>query len=281
MKNILVPTDFSETSRNAARYALLLAEQTGAKRIILFNAYQAPIYFDPMVPAIQLIDEAEMKKASTERLNKFRMTILAFCSRNCLVDIYCEYGLLHQGLDSVCERTESDMIVMGITGGGILEEKLIGSNTISVVKHSSYPVIIVPPKANYTVIRRLMLLCDFDKADTSVPVEPIRRFMKDTGAKLYVFNSNENASRSGAGLPARVLGESYAVHSVLQDLDPEYHYSANDNFIDAMHDFALEKQIDLVINISKHHGFFESLFRESHTTKLAFHSHLPLMAIRS
>jgi nucleotide-binding universal stress UspA family protein len=281
MKNILVPTDFSETSKNAAHYAMHLAEQTGAQRIILFNAYQAPVYYDPMVPAVQLIDESELREASIQQLNKFRMTLLAFCPKNCLMDIYCEYGLLHQGLDEVCQRTESDIIVMGITGGGMIEEKLIGSNTIAVVHNSSYPVIIVPSKANFTTINNLMLLCDFEKADTSIPVVPIRQFKNKTGAKLLVFNNRPGAMGAGNELPAKVLSESYAVHTVLQDMDPEYHYAANNDFLDSVHSFALEKQVDLIISISKPHGFFESLFKESHTKKLAFHSHLPIMAIRA
>lgn len=281
MKNILVPTDFSETSANAAHYAIQLAEQIGASRIILFNAYQAPVYFDPMVPAIQLLDDAELKQASTEQLDKFKMKLLAFCPKSCTIDTYCEYGLLHQGLDDICRKTASDIIVMGITGGGMIEEKLIGSNTVSVVHNSSYPVIIVPRKAGFTPIKNMMLLCDFEGADTSIPVAPIRKLRNQTGARLFVFNSSRSGAEPGTELPAKVLGESYAVHSVLQEMDPEYHYASGKDFLEAIDDFALEKQVDLIINISKPHGFFESLFKESHTKKLAFHSHLPIMAIRS
>ena len=71
----------------------------------------------------------------------------------------------------------------------------------------------------------------------------------------------------------------YAWHSMLQDLDPEFHYSQNKHEVAAINEFALEYQIDLVITISKKHSFFESLFSTNHATKLAFHSHVPLMII--
>ena len=61
MKNILVPTDFSATARNAARYALQLAEQSRAPKVIFYNAYQAPLMVDPMVPAVQLLNEEKFK----------------------------------------------------------------------------------------------------------------------------------------------------------------------------------------------------------------------------
>ncbi len=62
MKTILVPTDFSETAMNAAAYALPLAKQLGMDRIVLYNAYQAPVSVDPMVPTVQLLDMDLMKK---------------------------------------------------------------------------------------------------------------------------------------------------------------------------------------------------------------------------
>ena len=40
-----------------------------------------------------------------------------------------------------------------------------------------------------------------------------------------------------------------------------------------------DNQVDLVITIAKKQGFFGSLFTESHTKQLAFHSKVPVMVI--
>jgi hypothetical protein len=37
--------------------------------------------------------------------------------------------------------------------------------------------------------------------------------------------------------------------------------------------------VDLIITIPKKMGWFDSLFRRSHTKMLAFHSHVPLMVV--
>lgn len=277
MKNILVPTDFSPTSKNAARYALQLAEQLGAPKVILYNAYQAPLMVDPMVPAVQLLNEENLKKDSQEALDKFKLFVTAFCPKNCTIETYCEYALLNNGLDEACLATGANLIVMGITGGGLLTEKLIGSNTISVAKHSKIPVIIVPPNSRFTKIEEVMLLSDFDKADKTIPVGPLRSIMEETKAKLFVFNVEEEVDEYGVTYPSNVLGESYAVHTLLQDLNPEYHFTRNKNYMKAIDDFVLEHHIDLIITIPQKHSFFESLFSSSHTKMLAFHSHIPLM----
>eukprot|EP01136_Pigoraptor_vietnamica_P001320 Opistho-1_new@27785 len=135
MKNMLVPTDFSATAQNAARYALQLAAQLGTPKVILYNAYQAPMMIDPMVPAVQLLDEEQLRNSSKESLDKFKLLLQPICPEGCQLDTFCEYALLNNGLDPACVTNDAGLIVMGITGGGILEEKLIGSNTVSVAQH--------------------------------------------------------------------------------------------------------------------------------------------------
>ncbi len=279
MKNILVPTDFSTTAKNAARYALQLAAQIGAPKVIFYNAYSAPIIVDPMVPAVQLLNEDNLKKDSQDALDKFQLFVKAFCPKGCVVETYCEYALLNNGLNEVCEKTNSELIVMGITGGGLLTEKLIGSNTLSVAKHSDVPVIIVPANSRYTSIEEVMLLSDFDKADDKIPMNPIRRIIELTKAKFFVFNIEKEVDEYGVTYPSNVLGESYAVHTLLQDLNPEYHFTKNQHYMQAIDDFVKEHHIDLIITIPQKHSFFEKLFSSSHTKMLAFHSHIPLMVM--
>ena len=42
MRTILVPTDFSATAQNSAFYALGLAKELGASKLVLYNAYSMP-----------------------------------------------------------------------------------------------------------------------------------------------------------------------------------------------------------------------------------------------
>jgi nucleotide-binding universal stress UspA family protein len=276
METLLVPTDFSPTAKNAALYALQLAEQLAAKKIVLYHSYEIPVTIDPMVPGIQMLDMESLKEDSEKGLEIFKQELLALAS-GINIDTISEYGALTQGLDDVCSKVNAGLVVMGITGGGVLEEKLIGSYTLSVAKHTKLPVIIVPANARFTRIEEIMLTSDFDKADKAIPVDLVRKILAETKAKLFVFNIEEDEVIEK--YPSTIMGESYAIHSLLQDMNPEYHYSTNTNYVEAVNDFALEYQIDLIISIPKKHGFFERLFTTSHTKQLAFHSHVPLMVI--
>ncbi len=275
MHTILVPTDFSTTARNAAVYAVGLAKQVGAKKIVLYNSYQAPVGIDPMVPAIQLLDIDLLKKSSEDGLEQFKSQLKATVADHIPMDTLSEFSLLAAGLDEVCKKVEADLIVMGITGGGALEENLVGSNTISVAKHSTVPVIIVPANASFTPIKEVLLACDYKKVVETTPVQPIKSLLAATGAKLFVLNVDHN----NKGYNSEVPFESLMLDTLLQGCNPEYHFVDSPDFTEAINAFAREKEVDIIITIPKKHGWFESLFRKSHTKMLAFHSDVPLMVI--
>jgi nucleotide-binding universal stress UspA family protein len=164
---------------------------------------------------------------------------------------------------------------MGITGTSKLEEVLIGSTATSVIKHTTTPVIVVPENATYTTIGNIMLATDYKKVAETTPVEPIKEILEATGAKLHIVNVYEG----GEAIPTDKAYQQELLHSMLKDFNPEFHYESNDDFIEGINDFVDTHAIDLIITIPRKHGFFEGLFKESHTKKLAFHSHVPLMYI--
>lgn len=101
MKTILVPIDFSATATNASNYALALAKQYGINRIVLYNAYQAPVSVDPMVPTVQLLDIDLMKKSSQEGLNQAKAALELLNSGCIQIETFTEYNILTEDRKSV------------------------------------------------------------------------------------------------------------------------------------------------------------------------------------
>jgi nucleotide-binding universal stress UspA family protein len=275
MQSILVPTDFSLTSKNAARYALELARQLGVKKIVLYHSYEIPISIDPIAPGIQMLDLESLKTNSEKSIEHFELQVRAFAG-DIEIDRINEYGALADGLDEVCAKAGAGLVVMGITGGSVVEEKLVGSNTVSVAKHTKIPVIIVPAGAAFSRISTVMLAGDFDKADTTIPVQRIKKFIGQAQAKFVVFHLEK---KEPVTIPSAVMAEDYAMHGALEELHPGYFFAQHKNFAEGVNDFVREHQVDLIISVPKEHGFFAGLFSESHTKILAFHSHVPVMVM--
>jgi nucleotide-binding universal stress UspA family protein len=68
---------------------------------------------------------------------------------------------------------------------------------------------------------------------------------------------------------------------LLKDHNPSYHVVHHASFIEGVTDFVEQYKADWVIVLPKDHGFFSSLFVTSHTTRLAFHSTVPVLAMHS
>ena len=88
MKTILVPTDFSNISKNAINYAVELAKLTKSK-IILFHAFYVPIVTtDVMViPPMEEIEESNLSV-----LKKIEKAIYKKHGKKVIVECKCKYG---------------------------------------------------------------------------------------------------------------------------------------------------------------------------------------------
>ena len=276
MKTILVPTDYSAVAKNAAIYALQLATQLKADKIILYNAYQAsPILTEATMPIMPVMDIETLSGISTEGMQHFRESLAAHIPDTLAVEEKTAYGMVVDGIEDICQESEIYIVVMGISGTSKMEEIFIGSTATSVLKHIKTPVIVVPGQATFKNIERVLFTCDYKHVVETTPVKPIRDLLTTTGARLHVVN----VYKKQGDFDADLLYEEELTHSILSEFSPQYHAVKSESFIDGINQYVDENKIDLIITIPKKHSFFESLFKEAHTKQLAFHSHVPLMAV--
>lgn len=275
MKTILVPTDFSETAKNAALYAINFARQMKSSKIVLYNAYQTPPVVDVNMAMVETVDLGLLKKNSEDNLEIFKSLLTPFCDTGIELETLSDYGMVATDINDICQSNHVDVIVMGVTGAGKVAETLIGSYAVDVSRHAKVPVIIVPPGSGFTDIKEVMLACDFTKVVETTPVEPIKQILDATAAKLFVVNIDHNNKLFKPDTPF----ESLMLDTLLYGYKPEYEFIDDSDFVGAINRVAHEKEVDLIITIPKKMGWFDHLFRRSHTSMLAFHSHVPLMVV--
>jgi nucleotide-binding universal stress UspA family protein len=51
------------------------------------------------------------------------------------------------------------------------------------------------------------------------------------------------------------------------------------DFVESINIFAQDVGADLIITVPRRHSFLGGLFRTSHTQKLAYHSHIPVLTV--
>lgn len=277
MTTILIPTDFSATAKNAALYAIGLAKQIGATKLVLYNAYEAivpSISIDPTVPSIMPVELDTYKNMSETGLASFAESISYAFDDTITVERLCNANTLVSGISEAITITGAELVVMGITGGNALEENLIGSNTVDVAKAITVPMIIVPPNATFKTIEEVTLAVDLKGAASPSPITALITLLNVLKAKFFVLHVNDSDD-DGSDKETQVR----ALNSLIKDQNPQYFFVNNTSFIDGINDFVDSKHVDLLVTMPKKHGWLETIFKRSHTKLLAFHSHVPLMVV--
>ena len=165
---------------------------------------------------------------------------------------------------------------MGTTGVSAVERTLFGSNTLTAIKHLTCPVICVPKGKEYgNGVQKIGLACDFKEVVETTPVAEIKEFVKEFHAQLFVLNVDYDNRQFNAETPQ----QSALLHTVLEEVHPEYHFITHKDIENGINDFAETHNLDLLIAIPKKHKLLDGLFRKSSTKQLVFESHVPVMCV--
>lgn len=276
MLNLLIPVDFSATSQNAAFYAAGFAKQMGSEKIVLYNAYQTILSNFHANPDLDGLNEDDLQPQQEEALYKLKQEILSNTNHSVHIESHCVHEAFSDDLTKVCRQTNTNWIVMGISGGGILKERLVGSHTLKVSRNTNNQVIIVPPDARFTSINKIMLLTDYEQIDTFTPFDVIHQLIMGTHAKLEVVHVEVNLSNKDR--PSNIIAaENAKMHQHLMPYLPRYYTVYNPSFERAVDDIVMQHSIDLIVVIPKKISFIDKLLHTSHIDLLAFHSHVPVL----
>ncbi|HRH47850.1 MAG TPA: universal stress protein [Panacibacter sp.] len=262
MKTFIVPTDFSDTAKNAAEFAVGIASQNQDTQIILYNSFEK-----------KYADRIEIMLAALEKLKEELLAGNAGVKITCMAE---EENSFTTGLERLARHQSADIIIMGITGATRLEQLFMGSNTLDMVEKNVCPVMIIPPNAKFTGIKNVALTSDFKNVDKTIPVKPLQAILSLFNPVVHVVNVD---SEHYVELTEEYKAEKEKINVMLEGYQHEFYFMRFFDFIEAISEFTEDYNIDLLITVPKNHSFLGGLFRSSATKKLKYHTHVPMIAI--
>ena len=274
MKRIIVPTDFSDTSKNAARYAVQLAASISDASIILYNLTDKIALGSDSSPLTE--DKNDRFIVLHAALNNLKMD-LAQVSPVPIELVVEEGSSLTDSLERYVRHNGIDLIIMGITGATRLEQIFMGSNALNVVGLAVCPVIIVPPDAVFKPVSKVLFACDFKNVSDTIPFAPLKSVLNLFKPTVLVVNVD---TEHYVELTEEYKAERAILEEKLQEYNPEFYFIRMYDFQESISSFAADRNIDLILTIPKRHNFLAGLFKSSHTKKLAYHSHVPILAVQ-
>jgi nucleotide-binding universal stress UspA family protein len=268
MKKFLVPVDFSDTSINAAKYAIALTKDIPDADVILYHVYSR-ISFATLTSK----DEGSRQKVTEAELYDLKSKI---SEENSNISIVAEEGSFIENIYDYAMGNSIDMIVMGITGSSRISQVFMGTNTLNVIRHIDCPVMIIPAEAKYTGLKKVVFTSDFKDVARTTPFVSLKKILDTFHPELDILNVD---SEHYVELTPEYKIEREAMEDKLDSYNPQFSFLRSYDFLEGISSFVDTKEMNAIITVPRKHSFLSHLFKTSHTKRLAYHSRIPIIAV--
>jgi nucleotide-binding universal stress UspA family protein len=274
MKKILIPTDFSDNAHNALKYAASIAEKIKSQ-VIIFNFFRIPIVSGDVPIDPSLIEELENE--SIESLQQLKKDVL---EKHPDLDIKC---ISSSGLDNevneICETSDSngiDLVVMGTKGASGITKAVIGSNTAHVIDDSHCPVLAIPEFATFKGIKKIIYATDFNSSDYK-SIRFLKEMASDFDAEIIVVHiAAENHSLSHEANQLDQFKQELGKYTSLDKIT--FEVIGGEDIAERLNKLIDETGADIISMSTRKRNLYQRLFDRSMTKKMAYHTHVPLLA---
>lgn len=266
MKNIVVPTDFSDNANNALEYAINLAIHFDSK-IHLIHVFEVRTQTGVLVSIRDI-----MKKDAEEDLAKIIKEYKGRFIRNSSIEATAIEGYTYQTINSFAKGIGADFIVMGTQGASAVKGIFMGSNTSKVIGKSEIPVLSIPKTCSYHQIKDITLAVD-DKVISSEDVlRPLTEFAKSYEAHISVLHVEKEMVASSAGVDA-------GIDMFLSEVPHTYNTVYSDSVKEGVDRFVDRVDADLLCMVHRERGFIGNLFHKSKVNTEVFDCKVPLLVV--
>jgi nucleotide-binding universal stress UspA family protein len=271
-KWFLIPTDFSDAAKNAARYACMLAHESG-HGVHFFYAFQpdldvqSPFLYDSMAK----LQEMWMEKleAWTEALRVEECGLARDRVRN-----EVSIGFAAEEIIKLSQEDEYDMIIMGTKGESGMVGNWLGTVSAKVAQEAYTPVWLVPIEAVNRNFRNILYCSAGDAIEEDMVHQVVSMARKFQSTLHFVHIHNKQ------GLPEdNVIEKIFDAlgAGAFGDLSYIVEMINSDNIIKEINSYVDHNEIDVLVAVTHHKSFWEKLLSSSVTKDLILHAHIPTL----
>lgn len=279
MKNILLPTDFSENSWNAIRYALALFNNEKCT-FHLLNVYTPEIASSRFMAASfesgTFEDGARLH--SEKGLEAVLKQIHEFSrNKDHHFKTISSFSLLVDEIRESVENHDIDLIVTGTKGISGLVEVFMGGNTVRIIKAiKNCPVLAIPQHFEFKTPSEIAFATDFNRFYTTSELRPLIDMATTFDAVIrivhvqYEIKALTEIQRFNLDMLRKYLKQvEHYIHTV----------SELNSVSKTLEVFTKKLDIHLLAMLNYQHSYMERMTREPVVKRMAFHTQIPLLVI--
>jgi nucleotide-binding universal stress UspA family protein len=276
MKKILLPTDFSETARNALEYALNFFKGETCV-FYLLNIYPTGKY---TTGDLWQASEDESVYDSLLLDKKIKLDVLIdqleqeYQGKNYSFKGIADYDELTDAINQVVESNKINFIVMGTEGTKGLKEMVFGTHTQEVIRKVDCPILVVPKGIVFKGFKKILLTLDHDDKFNPSAIEPLVRLIDKHKVSLDILRmKKENAN------PDDLVKEEKRIERSFKGTNPKIHMITEVQTIDAINSLVQIMGIDMNVISAKKELFLDRVLSGSSVSNIINRSRIPLLVL--
>jgi len=143
IERIMVPTDFSEQSLDALKYAIELAREHESEVVLVHVVEPLPYGVARWSDPADLLERyAETASGELERFKNQAIQLYPRCRSE------LHFGVVHDVIEELVSKLKVDLVVISTRGQNHLLDLLIGGTAEKILRHTPCPVLRLRPLAD-------------------------------------------------------------------------------------------------------------------------------------
>ncbi len=273
MTNILIPTDFSENSWNAIKYALSFFKSCKCTFYLLHvNDVKGLNQNTTTGTQKETNLNPEYRKKLNQLIQKIEVSNLR---QNHVFFSLVANGNIIEAIRNEVTDKHIDLIVMGTKGKSGFKKIAVGSNTTDVINKVKCTTLVIPENAVFTELTNIALPTDYSIFFGSKILETISGVLRLYNSKLHIFHL--------AKTDEKIMGEQLQNQELLKDYfvdnNHSFHSITNKNLDIAIDDCVKKHKINLIAMVAKNIHFFQQLFFHSKNSTTNYQREVPFLVL--
>ncbi len=278
MLSVLLPTDFSENAMNAVTYALEFFKYQKTE-FYFMHAYQNEFYDREELVSREVFEEVlnDTKHKSEQNLERLLVEVekIAPNPRFKYHTISANNTLVEEA-NSISEKHNIDLIVMGTKGKSNERHIVFGSHTFQVLKYVECPVLAIPSNYKNTQPKRILFptnyLIPYKRRELKL-LSDLAKSYRSVIDVLYISTSSK--------LSMRQQDNKEFINDILSENTVNFCTYDDKKIADAIKNYIQAKDIDLITMVNTQHSFLEDMLFPSTIDQVSLGLEIPLLAMQN
>ena len=276
MKNILIPTDFSDNAYKAISYAVrLLKDETCTFHLL--HTYTPAIYQSEYLlhsPGQLGLGDIYRTDSETKLEDLKQKVISQFNNPKHVFKTYSAFSVLMEAIDELVESKKIDLLIMGTQGATGAKEIFLGSSTVHTIKRAKCPVLAIPFDFDIEMPRKILFPTDYEIEYNFELIKQVLFIAKVHKSTLDIMHV-----RSGYELSEEQKKNKGKLDHLLAETKHKFHELPDQGIIEAINSIQAELNHQMLVMVKNKHSFLENLFLKPVINQIGFHSNIPFMVL--